>query len=125
MLPIEDYVRNAELIRCICGDKFDVRIDCGFRIWSQQKVRLLDVSCIDPGGPRWREGEQAKRFSREWLEAGKFAIRLCFEQVDGGYTLAEVWRGEESLTTALLRSGNAVPYVRDHLCPRESLSSAS
>lgn len=110
---VEDYVRNARLLRVIDGDTFDLDIDLGFRIWFQVRVRLLGVNCPEVTGPTKDAGLRAKTFAAAWLGSYRtIKVRTHLDERDSfGRALAEI-EGEDgaNLASALLSSGNALPF---------------
>ena len=111
---IEDYVRNARLIRVVDGDTLDLDIDLGFSTWMKRRVRLLGVNCPETTGDTREAGRAATGFTRIWLsDQTTFQVRTHLDKNDSfGRVLAEVWKGEDSLAAALLQAGHATPCTR-------------
>jgi micrococcal nuclease len=113
---VEDYVRNALVVRVIDGDTLVLDIDLGFNLSYECRVRVLGVNCPEVHGPTKDAGLRAKQFTAGWCAANpavtvKTYVGNNFD--DFGRVLAEVWRGESSLGADLLASGNAAAFVRD------------
>ena len=107
---IEDYVRNARLIRVIDGDTLCLDIDLGFRTWMRRRVRLLGVNCPELTGESRDVGKAAMEFVINWFMSrpADFQVRTHLDKTDSfGRVLVEICSGEESLEEALLASGNA------------------
>lgn len=58
------YVYRADVLRVIDGDTLLLRIDLGFAVWKEQRLRLaeLDTPAMDEQG-----GQEAYRFVRDQL----------------------------------------------------------
>jgi len=112
----ETYVRNAILLRVIDGDTVDLRIDLGFRVWIEQRVRLLGVDCPEMTGPTRAAGMAAKTATEMWFRtASAIVVQTVLDKRDGfGRVLARICKqhGDRGdLSQWLLDNGYAVPYV--------------
>jgi len=58
--------RILQVVNVVDGDTFDFRLDLGFNLSLDIRVRLADVDCPELGTP---EGEAAKEYSRIWLRS--------------------------------------------------------
>ena len=108
---IEDYVRNARLVRVIDGDTVEIDIDLGFRLWLRQRLRILGVDCPERIGPTAEAGLKARLFTGDWFarRPGEFQVRTTLDRTDSfGRVLAEVFSGDNSLGADLLAAGHAV-----------------
>lgn len=60
--PVFTY--RAELLKVIDGDTVDVRLDLGFKIWHDVRLRLSGLNCPERGTPA---GAEASAFTRDWF----------------------------------------------------------
>ncbi len=69
--PLELYGYKAKVERVIDGDTLLLRIDLGFQVWKEQRVRLagLDTPALDEPG-----GKEAHRFVRDRLALVPFVV---------------------------------------------------
>ena len=111
-LMIEDYVRNARLVRVVDGDTCILDIDLGFRIWMTVKVRVLGINCPECKGLTKGAGDTAARFTSQWFfERPEFQVKTYLDKLDSfGRVLAEIRCEDESLAEQQIASGNAVAY---------------
>ncbi len=65
------YTYVARVLRVIDGDTVWLDIDCGFRVWARQKVRLRG---IDTPEIKTAEGVRARDFVAEALESVPFVV---------------------------------------------------
>ena len=114
----DPYVRLATVKKIVDGDTIDVNVDCGFRRFSVERLRL---SCIDT--PEIRSSnpeEKANGFrSKEYVEkalpiGSNVVIRTEKGDVFGRW-LAEVYYKDSEgvdryLNQELLNEGLAVPF---------------
>ena len=119
------YVYPAHLVRVVDGDTLDLRVDLGFNVRLDLRVRLWGVDTpekygVRKGTPEHQRGEAASAFTAQWLgEAHRLEVRSHNGRKLGrgryGRWIAEVWRyvGEERdptpLSGALLSAGHARP----------------
>lgn len=107
---------NAELVRVLDADTFEVTV----AVWPSQenraRIRLMDVDawelrCKDGSG------ERARAWAIEWLDRGELTITVQGVDSFGRY-LADVQIGGESMSDALLKAGHGRPYKRGaEKCP--------
>jgi len=101
---------EAEVLRVIDGDTFEVLINLGFGIVVKHHIRLLG---IDTPEMREEQGPIAKKFVEDHLLNKRIYLTDVKPKTDKyGRTLAKVWLDEEhiDLTELLLREGLGVPY---------------
>jgi len=58
--------RILEVLKVLDGDTFDFRVDLGFNLSMDLRVRLKGIDTPEMGTP---EGETAKEYSRIWLRS--------------------------------------------------------
>lgn len=97
-MPTHAWVYRARLTRVIDSDTIVVLCDAGFRIYHEEKLRLLDVDGREVIGASKALGLADKAFTAAWLGAagaGEWPLLLVTE-VDKrdkyGRILAYVWR---------------------------------
>lgn len=62
------YTYKALLVKVVDGDTIDLRIDLGFDIWIQERVRLLGVDTPEVYGSNASEaGKVSSAFVAEWF----------------------------------------------------------
>lgn len=122
------YEYKARVLRVVDGDTVDVEVDLGFRIKIVQRCRLRGLNAPEMKGATREAGLAAMRFVDEWLGLSvsvdgarwydkPVVIRSRKPYGDDKYGrfLVDVYRTEgasaESLNAALLRTGNAVPFM--------------
>lgn len=115
------FTYQARAIKVIDGDTIDVILDVGFRATRTERLRLLGVNSPEMHGPTHDAGQAAKDFTIKMLtEWGAFdegwplIVTTQKSDVFGRY-LALVSSNKDpfmDLSTALLASGNAVPFKR-------------
>lgn len=65
MIVLYTY-RILEVLKVLDGDTFDFRVDLGFNLSMDLRVRLKGIDTPELGTP---EGEAAKEYSRIWLRS--------------------------------------------------------
>ena len=69
----DSHVRKAKIIRWIDGDTVDLQIDLGYRVFIQERIRLLEVDTPEKGQPNFKK---ATAISRKYApEGSKCLIR--------------------------------------------------
>ena len=63
------YSYLARVEKVIDGDTLWLDVDCGFGVWSRQKVRLRGIDAPELGTA---EGEEAKAYVEEAMESGRW-----------------------------------------------------
>jgi micrococcal nuclease len=115
--PSYDYRANA--IGVVDGDTIDLKVDLGFTVFVDARVRLLGVNCPELHGSTAKAGKDAQTFTASWLWTHSTEITMrsykAKEREKYGRWLAEIFPvgGGISLNQALLDSGNAVPMSLD------------
>lgn len=92
--------------RVVDGDTVDVTIDVGFRMTTQQRIRVLGINTPERGQPRWAE---AREFTLNWLLDRVGQLRIQTHKADSfGRYLGEIYLAgdlDHTLTAALLEAG--------------------
>lgn len=86
--PRELYAYKAYVNKIIDGDTIWLNIDCGFKTWIKQKVRLRG---IDTPSIETKEGQQAKDFVTKELKALPFVIIKSHGRDKYGRYLADIF----------------------------------
>ena len=66
-----DYVYRAELEWVVDGDTVDMRVDCGFSIYTGQRSRLYGINTPKVGGVERPEGLAAKEYVIKICKGGR------------------------------------------------------
>lgn len=101
-----DYVFPAQVIDCVDGDTFDVRIDCGFDIRTVERVRTREIDTAEIHSVK-ENSEEYKRgkthheafidwvaTTREELIGHRFPFYLYsdeFERGAYGRVIGDIW----------------------------------
>ena len=112
------YTYKGTVTNVVDGDTIDVRIDLGFRMTTEQRLRLYGINTpeLDSKEPEERErAQQAKQFTTDMV-LGKEVIVETYKSDSFGRYLACVFipspDGDISLNNMLLEKGLAVKYVK-------------
>lgn len=110
---VEDYVRNATVLRVIDGDTVELLVDLGFSVCISQKIRLMGVDCPEKFGATRAAGMAAKAATTKWLaEAKVISLQTYKNDTDGkfGRYMGSILNRTtgESLGEFLLKNGFAV-----------------
>ena len=126
---------RAFLVRDVDGDTVDLFIDKGGHQYTLWRIRLANINTPEVHGLSREAGLAASAFTQAWMEAAHATAKECIS-TDGGLTftwplaitthksdsfdryVAVIIHREgdpESLNDALLRTGNAVPFMIDKL----------
>lgn len=118
MPAVEDYVRNAKLIRVIDGDTVEINIDLGFKVWLTVKARLFGIDCPEKTGITKEAGLAAERATRDWFArcGEKIIVKTHLDKTDSfGRVLVEVLHPFEiedrNLADYLVKTGHAICYL--------------
>ncbi len=82
------YTYRAYVERIIDGDTIILDIDCGFRNWISQRIRLRGINCSEIPS---RKGREAKNFVEERLNKCKFVIVKTYKQGKFGRFIADIF----------------------------------
>lgn len=106
-----DY-RVVSVDRVVDGDTLDVTIDLGFRVTTQQRIRVLGIDTPERGEPQWAE---ATEFTKGWCDDRAGRMRIVTHKSDSfGRYLGQLYEASTGhvLSGDLLHAGLAKPYVR-------------
>lgn len=115
----DPYCYPARVVRVIDGDTLDVRLDLGFGIARETRVRLLGINCPEVHGASKTAGLAAKAFVEAVCKPGDELLvqsRALQPASDAfGRALAFVWVGEadRTLNDLLIQKGFAVAYLHE------------
>ena len=84
------YYYEAELIRCVDGDSAWMRLDKGFRSYSDVNVRLARIDCPETRGAEAEKGKAAKEFAQQLYDRSSNMIIKSVELDSFGRAIAEV-----------------------------------
>lgn len=69
------YIYAVKPVRVVDGDSIDLEIDLGFKTWKFERVRLSSIDTPEiTGSQATPEGQVAKEFTREWLNAASLVF---------------------------------------------------
>jgi endonuclease YncB( thermonuclease family) len=89
--PSAFYTYQARVLSVIDGDTLWLDIDCGFRVWTRQKVRLRGIDAPELGTA---EGQRAKDFVVRALSEGSFVAVTTTKPDKYDRYLADVFYGK-------------------------------
>ena len=104
------YTYNAKLIRVTDGDTVHALIDVGFRLFSEQPLRLYGINAPEIKTP---EGKLAKAHLTELLGTGdQLTIKSYKDTEKYGRYLAEIYLPDDpiSINQKMIDGGFAVEY---------------
>jgi micrococcal nuclease len=105
---LETYNFEAYCTNVVDGDTADLVIDVGFRMTTEQRVRLLGINTPERG----HEGYQAaKDYLKERILDKLMIVQTRKSDAFGRY-LATVYVDGQNINEELLSLGLAVPYVK-------------
>jgi micrococcal nuclease len=84
------FVYNAEVLRVIDGDTFELRIDLGFKIIHENTFRLYGVNTPEIRGKERPEGLKVKKYVKELIE-GKIIVVETFKKGKFGRYVSEIY----------------------------------
>jgi micrococcal nuclease len=115
------YSYQAELIRVVDGDTWDVRIDLGFKMTTEQRVRLAGINTPEiwrqkKDSEEYKKGMAASNYVKQRLAEHKnvFVIETTKEAGVYGRYLATIFLpdNERSLNQELIDEGYAEIYKK-------------
>jgi micrococcal nuclease len=113
------YEYKAKIIKVVDGDTVDVIIDCGFSMFTQQRVRLLGINTPETRTKDLEEkkrGLAAKQRLKELVKLGKnnCTIHTALDKKGKfGRLLGVIYNKEidsRAFNDILVAEGHAVPY---------------
>jgi len=101
----------ATMVRVVDGDTFDVTVDLGFDIFTDQRLRLAVVDAWETRGEEKEKGLKAKGFVEQLAGPGA-SIVVITDGKKGKYgrVIASIDVGGMDLGTELLENGHAEYY---------------
>lgn len=111
----DTYVRKATVRRIIDGDTIEVLVDCGFRRFSVETLRILGVDTPEVRGASKQEGLISKAFVAETIPVGSEVVLKSQKSDSFGRWLAEVFYEESegvylNLAEVLIEKGLGIVY---------------
>lgn len=110
------YEYKANLDRVVDGDTLDVDVDMGFKITTNQRIRLgglntPEIFHVDTTSADYKKGLKAKKYVERRLRKNKNQMRLVtykWAGMHGRYT-GIIWLGDSkiSLNEELIKNGLA------------------
>jgi endonuclease YncB( thermonuclease family) len=73
------YLYSAIVDRVIDGDTLLLRVDLGFEVWINQRIRLRGIDCPEVSTP---EGQKAKEFVENRLKNCFIVVIQTFKKID-------------------------------------------
>ncbi len=113
------YEYAAKLKRVVDGDTMDTIIDLGFRMTTEQRIRLKGIDTPEiwrqsKDSREYKKGMEAKNFVIQRLEQNQNSFMIKTEKEAGVYGrfIGTIFLPDarESLNDELLRKGYAKPY---------------
>lgn len=113
----DSYTRIATVRRIVDGDTLDVMVDCGFRRYSIERLRLARINTPETRGEERQAGLVSKSFVEAALPIGSRIALVSTKEDAFGRWLSEVYyldemQVEQNLSDALLANGLAETYER-------------
>lgn len=113
---IDDYVRNAEVIRVVDGDTLDVLIDLGCNVHRLERVRLFGINAPEIRGEQAAEGRKATLWLTQKLaECNSLVVVQTIRDVREKYGryLARIYEpgSDCSLNEQMIAAGHAKPFM--------------
>lgn len=107
------YEYDAEVLRVIDGDTYELRVDVGFHIGYIIHLRLQGVNAAEVEGSTKEEGLRAKDYVKELFEkhGNRVKIKTFFKRSFARW-VGEVFIGDLHLADHLLQEGYAVTDKR-------------
>jgi len=96
------YKYKARLDRVIDGDTYDVTVDLGFTITTNQRLRLVGVDTPEVRGPERPEGLKVKAYVKDLIEGKKLTIETFKVGKYGRYICEVYLDNDEKLSEHLL-----------------------
>lgn len=104
------YIYKAVLLRVVDADSVDVRVDLGFSITMEMKLRLLGINAPEMNTP---EGKLAKQALENLIPVNSPLLIETFKdrREKYGRYLATIMFNDMNVNTWLIEMGYATPYV--------------
>lgn len=105
--PTKLYCYESSLIRVIDGDTIYLKVDHGFRTYTDRSVRLNRIDAPEIRGKEKVDGQKAKAFVEDVLNNCS-QITLQSQKVDSfGRAIGEIWADDQNLSDLLVSEGFA------------------
>ena len=110
------YEYNAKIVRWVDGDTVDLEVDLGFTVLLRQRFRLLGINTPEVRGAEKEAGHAATAFASALAPLGSAVVVVSTKTGKFGRWLGEIYPTKEggrrlqSIDSALLEAGHAVPY---------------
>jgi len=102
------YEYRAKVTHVVDGDTIDVRVDLGFKIYFDIRLRLFGIDTPELRGEEYEAGMKAKRFVEEKVLDREVIVKTHKDKTGKyGRYLAEVFYDDVSLNQTLLGVGLA------------------
>lgn len=105
------YTYRAALERVVDGDTIDITIDLGFRVGTNQRVRLEGINAPERNTA---EGQAAIKYLQEWFGPTLRPLVIESSKPGGGDKygrfLARIYEGTRCLNDDLVKSGHAFAW---------------
>jgi len=111
------YKYKAKVAKIVDGDTIDVVIDLGFKITTNQRIRLRGINTpetysVKKGSEEYKKGMAAKEFVIKRIEANSYEAIIETNKYTGKYGryIGTVWLADNttSLNDELVEKGFAV-----------------
>ena len=114
------YKYKAKIERIVDGDTIDIVIDLGFKITTNQRLRLKGINTpetynVKKGSEEYKKGMAAKEFVVKRIADNNYEAIIETDKDTGKYGryIAEIWLTDSdvSLNAELVEKGFAQPVV--------------
>ncbi len=99
------YQYKATVERIVDGDTIDVIIDLGFKITTNQRIRLAKINTpetynVKKESEEYKKGMEAKKYVEQRLEANSYQILLETGKDVGKYGryIGTIWLADKEIT---------------------------
>lgn len=108
LLSASLFFYQAEIVSVYDADTVTARVDLGFHVTIEEKLRLYRIDAPEMRGRERREGIRCRDMLRGWV-LGKDVMIQTVKDKKGKYGryLAELWVGDENLNNKLVDEGCA------------------
>ncbi|NCO36835.1 MAG: hypothetical protein AUJ92_18175 [Armatimonadetes bacterium CG2_30_59_28] len=109
------FYYGAEVLRVVDGDTIDVRVDLGFRIYREMRVRLYGLDTPETFGVKkdsaeYASGKKAAEYLSERLKGKEIILRTHKDLTEKyGRYLATVYAEGRDVNQELIEKGYARP----------------
>lgn len=112
------YIYSATVVSIYDADTLDLRIDVGFKITVNHRVRLHGIDAWEVRGPEKERGRIARDWLREQIPPGTQVRIETIKDRRGKYGryLARIWKADDAggwrnLNEELVTAGHAVHKI--------------